>query len=439
MEEDFPFLLDPDVLLGYVTDRWRKEQEERPIYIHSKLSAALNKSPAQWVNAACQTLGLDTRALRNRKAKTQALVAHLTDPEKLKAVVHGLSPEAREALRMVIEAGGWMRVGPLYRRFGDCEGDGWFWEEEPPESVLGELRTRALLFIGKAPVGSRSYHVAVVPKELRPLLAEILAEIPPAPEPPELTRDVALANVLERIRQYYEEHIDWEPLIGRETIEAFIRHLAQKGEKPEKILQAWEDLWPFVIYMDHDVDEHPTLDDIKPYHLSEWVHLFIPRKFIVDWKLADLRRMLRTVAHFYAFLAEEGRGVSKATAERVAEAVDTLVSPKRKLGVILRPPPKGGEPILEIHSPEHGVVQFTINDYWLAIVCYAEHGGDWQALREAAGKVVDGKAKQERIDFITSHEPDSLTTLFMHGVPEEGVIEAFDWFYERSLSTERAW
>ncbi|MCD6290366.1 MAG: hypothetical protein J7M34_07675 [Anaerolineae bacterium] len=439
MEEDFPFLMDPDLLMGYVTDRWRKEQEEKPISIHSKLSAALNKSPAPWVNAACQALGLDTKTLRNRKAKTRALVAHLTDPEKLKAAVHGLSTEAREALRMVMEAGGWMKVGPLYRRFGDCEGDGWFWEEEPPESVLGELRTRALLFIGKAPIGSRSYRVAVVPKELRPLLTETLAEIPPAPEEPEPTEEEALEAVLEGIREYYEEQIDWEPTVRREAVEAFIRHLAQKGGKPERILQAWEDLWPFVVYMDYDADEHPTLDDIKPYHLSEWVNLFIPRKFIADWRLADLRRMLRTVAQFYAFLAEEGLGVSQATAERVAEAVDALVSVKRKLGVIPRPSPKGGELILEIHSPEHGVVQFTFNDYWLAIVCYAEHGGDWQALHEVAGKVVDGKAKQERIDFITSHDPNSLTTLFMHGVPEESVIKAFEWFYERPLSTERAW
>ncbi len=439
MDEDFPLLLDPDLLMGYVTDRWREEQEEKPISIHSKLSAALNKSPAPWVNAACRAVGLDPKALGRRRAKTKALVTHLTDPEKLRDVVRELSPEAREALRMVMEAGGWMKVGPLYRRFGDCEGDGWFWEEEPPESVLGELRTRALLFIGKAPIGSRSYRVAVVPKDLRPLLTEILAEIPSAPQEPEPTEEEVLEAVLEGIREYYEEQIDWEPIVRREAVEAFIRHLAQKGEKPERILQAWEDLWPFVVYMDYDVDEHPTLDDIKPYHLSEWVNQFIPRKFIADWRLADLRRMLRTVAQFYAFLAEEGMGVSQATVERVAEAVDTLVSVKRKLGVILRPPPKGGEVILEVHSPEHGVVQFTINDYWLAVVCYAEHNGDWQALREAAGKVVDGKAKQERIDFIISHGPDSLTTLLMHGVSEESVIEAFDWFYERPLSTERAW
>lgn len=184
MDPDLTFLLNPDALMSYVTEQWRKEQEEKPININSRLSAALNKLPAHWINAACQAVGLDAKALRQRKAKTQALVAHLTDPAKLRGVVSRLSPQAREALRVLLDAGGWMKVGPLYRRFGDCEGDGWFWTDNPPTSTLGQLRLHALLFMGKAPVGSRSYRVAVVPKELRPLLADILAE------PSETSEDV---------------------------------------------------------------------------------------------------------------------------------------------------------------------------------------------------------------------------------------------------------
>jgi hypothetical protein len=153
-------------------DQWRKEQEGKPLSLNSTLSAALNKCPGLWMNGICRQLGLSTKG--GQKTKVQAIVAHLTDSTKLAAVVAGLPEETREALGVVLEQGGWVKIGTLTRRFGPCDGDGWFWGENPPTSTLGQARVRGLLFIGKAGIGGRNHTVAVVPKELREGLAELL-------------------------------------------------------------------------------------------------------------------------------------------------------------------------------------------------------------------------------------------------------------------------
>lgn len=172
-------LITPDIMMDYLTSGWRKEQESKPININTKLSAALNKCPAHWVNGICINLGLDPKSLRKRRAKVQAVVGHLTDPQKLRAVLESLPPESREALDYVLAKGGWVKIGPLTRRFGAQDDVGWFWSEtEPPTSTLGRLRVRGLLFVGKAGIGGRNYTVAVIPKELREPLAELLSELP---------------------------------------------------------------------------------------------------------------------------------------------------------------------------------------------------------------------------------------------------------------------
>jgi len=99
-------LITPDIMMDYLTSGWRKEQESKPININTKLSAALNKCPAHWVNGICINLGLDPKSLRKRKAKVQAVVGHLTDPQKLRAVLESLPPESREALDYVLGKGG---------------------------------------------------------------------------------------------------------------------------------------------------------------------------------------------------------------------------------------------------------------------------------------------------------------------------------------------
>lgn len=86
--------------------------------------------------------------------------------EKLDAIV-----EKAFELR---DKGGWSRLNAVTRRFGSLGGDGYYWEEEDPESPLGFLWSRALVMVGKAVIEGRRTKIATIPIELRQPLKEIL-------------------------------------------------------------------------------------------------------------------------------------------------------------------------------------------------------------------------------------------------------------------------
>ena len=169
-----PLIVDPNALTEYMFDQWREDAEEKPINLNTTLSAALNKSLWQMVDAACIASGLPSKG--QRKQKVAALVARLTDANHLTQLVAGLTPRGREILRRVLAKDGWLRINELTREFGTEDGDGLFWNEHPPKSHIGQVRARGLLFVGKAGIGGRNYKVAVIPKELREPLAAVLKE-----------------------------------------------------------------------------------------------------------------------------------------------------------------------------------------------------------------------------------------------------------------------
>jgi tetratricopeptide (TPR) repeat protein len=152
--------------------RWRRDQDAKPLSLDTKLQAALNKCPAQWIEGMATTLGYTQKGIK--RDKIAAIIGHLTHRDKLNGVVASLQPQERAALALVMKKD-WAKYGELTRRFGTEEDDGWFWDEEPPTSVVGRLRLRGLLFVGTAGIQGRNYKVAVIPIELRPLLHEIMA------------------------------------------------------------------------------------------------------------------------------------------------------------------------------------------------------------------------------------------------------------------------
>lgn len=152
---------------------WREEEDEKPIRPNITLLTALSRVPVQWLNAAAAAFGLPP--VRLRKERARRLAEAMRDPERLREVLAQVSPEARDALRYVLDQGGWCKLSALTRRFGSQEGDGFWWDEQPPTSPIGQLRARCLLMVGRAALNGRRHRIAVVPAELRPLLATVLA------------------------------------------------------------------------------------------------------------------------------------------------------------------------------------------------------------------------------------------------------------------------
>ena len=164
-------LVTPDEMMAYTVKSWRKEQDSKPIGLDTKLQAALNKCPAAWIDGIFANLEYKHKALK--REKVAAIVAHLTGSDTLRKAVSALPAKGRGALALVL-TNGWVKYGDLTRRFGKEDGDGWWWAEEPPTSVLGQVRLAGLLFVGTAGMGGRNYTVAVIPIELRPLLQALL-------------------------------------------------------------------------------------------------------------------------------------------------------------------------------------------------------------------------------------------------------------------------
>jgi hypothetical protein len=172
VQESLPLLVTPDNLHDRMVREWRKDQNAKPISLDTKLQATLNKCPSQWIDGIAVYLGYSPKG--EKRNKVAAIRAHLLEKPKLKVVASGLPTEAQQALAMV-NASGWLRCGELARRFGAEDNDGWWWEEDAPQSIIGQLRLAGLLYVGKAPVSRRNLTVAVIPVELRPLLAQLLA------------------------------------------------------------------------------------------------------------------------------------------------------------------------------------------------------------------------------------------------------------------------
>jgi Flp pilus assembly protein TadD len=106
-----------------------------------------------------------------RKAPLQALITErIQDRVVLKDVVEELTDEERQALRRVLDNGGWMDWNDFDTAYdNDLDGSpNWQWHE--PESVMGHLRERLLLV--EATVNGQL--LVVIPSELRSLLQELV-------------------------------------------------------------------------------------------------------------------------------------------------------------------------------------------------------------------------------------------------------------------------
>ncbi|WP_258359776.1 hypothetical protein [Moorella sulfitireducens (nom. illeg.)] len=75
-----------------------------------------------------------------------------------------------------MQKGGSSRLNAVTRIFGSMQGDGFFWQDEPPASTLGRLWSKALVMVGKADLEGKRVKIATIPVELRQLLKDILGD-----------------------------------------------------------------------------------------------------------------------------------------------------------------------------------------------------------------------------------------------------------------------
>lgn len=437
-----------DELVRYWGDLWRIEEENKVIRVNLSLTTALNKIPSKWLDAACQAnrLILQRGRSRSRRAKIAALVAHLTSKDKLRRCVAELPPRARSALRRVVDNGGWIRLADLTRDFGSMDGDGWFWDEEPPTSCLGELRRRALLFVGRTSCtkdgkpGKRMFKVAVVPKDIRDLLLSVFSETPICAEEEATfiqrfaTPEDALNDAICAVHGYYDA-LGWHPPLERSDVEDFLRYVSQHGFDP---VMAWFGVEILLAFIETRLHEIQSLDDLCGYHISELTSSFVDMSYMQRWTLDERRNLVHLVCYLYDRLYERGRVLAE-TREEVRNACARLVSGKRKLNLIRRPPPLGGELIFIRVNPNTGEEErYTFNHQRLLMVWAGAFHQDWRAMLSVCDTVPSGAQKKALIHELVMLEP-SICDLIISQADEEDFDRAILWFYEDRLLQLSAW
>ncbi len=459
--DDFGFI-SPEMteeFARFIGDRWRLVQDNKPISVDISLAMALTKSPAQWLDAVCIALNLELRspARRTRRARIEAVIANLSHIDDLARCVLDLPPHARAALRRVLENGGSLRLSTLERDFGDMTGDGWFWSEQPPTSSLGELRRRALLFIGRnaslrkstratalppavTAAPKRPAKIAVIPLELRESLKRILSddairrEEEHALERHMAPPDELLLESIEGLRAHYDMRGVALPL-PRDAVEAFLRASCKSGMNP---MLLWTSIETLLEFFDDNAHEIRSMDDVCGYHVSELATDFVDQRYLQRWTLDERRELIATVHRLWSFLRRTGR-IGDEMFEEIDHAARRLTAGKRRLNLIRRPPPLGGELVLARINPNTGDEErFTVNHQRLILVWLTEFHQDWRTLLQRCDDVTDGAEKSQLIHELIALEP-AMCELLVTRLDEDDADAASRWFYEENVIRLSVW
>jgi hypothetical protein len=428
----------------HLGDSRRELYDRDPIDPAINIAAAVRRMPAHWLAAACQVLHLDQDDVpsANRKARSATVLAALHSRVHLIGAIVSMSPRALAALRNVLEAGGCVALIALTQEFGDMLGDGWLWDQFPPTSCIGELRWRAFLHVGRLRVeqdgGLPDLHVpiAVIPQDLRGTLCQLLGVRVENPygqvEATAETDDWQAA--LSGVARYYDLP-DNSLGLDRPIVEAFLRSVADEGLSARV---AWQHVDVLFEFAAHNMHEISTVEDLCGFHLSDFAATFVDRRTSPRWTLPQRRVLIESVARLYTFLHARGRA-SAAVFDEIREAAATLLAGKRRLNLIKRPLPLGGEPVF-IYDDESGsgAKLYSVNHRRIAVTWWTQFDQDWDAMIVACDGVVDGARKATMARELMNL--DAAICELLLACADEGEPEfVVDWFRNDPMLLVRAW
>jgi len=413
----------------------RKAAQNMAISVHLSLNEALNALPSPWLEAACQAHQLDQHS---RGAKLRALAGALTNPDALRRCVSQLPLRARRALKRVMDNGGWMRLAELTKEFGRMDGDGWFWDQQPPKSCLGGLCRCALLFVGRGLVdaGSRRKRwlkVAVIPAELRAPLQRALAElIPEGNDDVPAMGDDALSDALFLARLYYGEASE-KLLLSFEDVVDFLHQAHRQGRN---LLSTWAGIEAFLNFTSQFAYEITSLDDLCGYHIGELARDYLDLAPSRLGSMAERRRVIRLVRVLYDFLLDRGK-ILPETCKLVRQSCARLI--QDGLNAIRRPAPVGGEVILCWINPDtNSEERYTVNHQRLLMAWQHDFDRDWPSLLAHCHKVPSGARKADLARELAAADP-VIYDLLIGDADKEDFQRALRWFYEEQMLEISVW
>ena len=164
--------IEDDELVEMALWIWEKEMKQKTekslISPRISISSALNKLPALWIDTIYTNLGLsgDNKLLDKKKH----IKEFLSDRINVKTILRFFGKSHKEMLHLIMDKGGIYPYHRLMEKFGSDEEDGFLWNEMPPVSIVGQLRSFGIITVGMVKKNNKKYKVALIPYELRPIL-----------------------------------------------------------------------------------------------------------------------------------------------------------------------------------------------------------------------------------------------------------------------------
>lgn len=163
------FISHPEIFMKNLERSYIEDIENNVINCDNSITSLLKNYPFQWIDGICKVLNIQERL---KKDKINAIAFSVQ--KELPSIIKDLNNSSKQALWLVLQESGIVKYHKL-RNFSD-EISFWWNEKNVPTSAIGALRVRALLFIGRTDFGDKKYKSALIPREIRMALSEILAQ-----------------------------------------------------------------------------------------------------------------------------------------------------------------------------------------------------------------------------------------------------------------------
>ncbi len=269
------FIIDPEPFMSGMEYAMYQKIDDLTISPKITFNSAMNRYPATWLTASLAAWQLPMKG--TKRDKLDALYDRVHDASRLAQVVGQLSNDERTVLSKVLAAGGVLKYQSISRTYGDETADTYFWESTPPTSVIGRLRCRGLLFVGRMQIGSRREKMLVIASDLRDSL-EVLRSVEDEAKPANKAKASAKpkAEVIPGAAEVYELDVvlaDIEPAIWRRLSVPASISLAQLHQAIQCAM-GWQGahLYQFEINGESYGQSDPELliKDARRVHLSDF-------------------------------------------------------------------------------------------------------------------------------------------------------------------------
>ncbi|SDF36730.1 hypothetical protein [Sporolituus thermophilus] len=162
-----------------------------------------------------------------------------------------------------------------------------------------------------------------------------------------------MMNVYELVRSFYEENIEWQPVIKREWVEGYLRQKAWQGVSDDELQKTWRYLQMFETYLAHaETDYSEFLDAMPDWEYAEAIKWMDHHFTGFKKSLKPVRCFFGILMDFYKYLANRRIILNTEQLERAAE----IIAGGRKVNLDALQPPAREQAALFDEMLEEGVL-----------------------------------------------------------------------------------